>query len=252
MDIKPYQTLSRQIDAYLDGYLSGEELEKFEKLLNADPDLGTEVERVRVARMMIKNEALREKLKTIQSELIFEKIFLSGSKSIWKYVALALVLLLTVIFVFKIFLINNDQLFEEAYHPYILRALDVDEPDNSLLYNFAGKNYQDVVNIYENKPDYNNEINFFAGVSYLELNQPDSAIHTLLKIQEESNKGGDHQYLEDAEYYLGFAYLKDNNVDFSDWYFSKIYHDPDHPYNEKLENWFYLRLRLLKFRKKIF
>jgi tetratricopeptide (TPR) repeat protein len=218
MEVKPYNTLSRQIEAYLDGYLLDEELDKFERLLNADPDLAFEVEKVRVARMMIKNEALREKLKTIQSELIFEKIFSGKSKSIWKYAALFLIAMLAVILVFKIFLINNDILFAENYRTYDLNPISINKPENSILYNYAQKNYQDVVTIYENNPDRNNEMNFFAGVSYLQLDRPDSAISALLKILEISNKGGDHSYLQDAEYYIGFAYLKANNVDFSDWY----------------------------------
>jgi hypothetical protein len=252
MDVKPYHTLGKLIDAYLDGVLLDEELDKFENLLSADHELAHEVEKARVARMMIKNEALREKLKTIQSELIFEKVFAGKAKSVWKYVALILALLVLLVLVFKIFLINNDILFAENYQTYDLNLIDVNKPDNSVLYNYAQKSYQDVVNIYENNPDHSNEMNFFAGVSYLELGQPDSAVATITKILEVSNKGGDHSYLQDAEYYLGFAYLMANNVDFSDWYFSKIYHDPDHMYNDKLNNWFYWRLRLLKFRKKIF
>lgn len=252
MDIKPHHSLSQQIEAYLDGLLEGKELEKFKNLLSSDEELSYEVERVRLARMMIKNEVLREKLRTIQSEEIINRILRTPKKHLFLYSLAACIGIIVVITIIKVFSINSEDLFLENYTSYTINPSKENLLENSILYNFSQRNYQDVVNIYENNPNHSNETFFFAGVSYLELNLPDSAINTLRNIIVEAGKGGDHAYLHDAEYYSGFAYLKFKNVDYSDWYFSKIFHDIDHAYNDQLDKWFYLKLRILKFRKKIF
>ena len=252
MEIKPHHSLSQQIEAYLDGLLEGEELEKFKSLLTSNVELDQEVERVRLARMMIKNEVLRERLKTIQSEEIINRILRTPKKHLFLYSLTAFLGIFFIVVIVKIFSITSEELFLENYTSYTINPSKENLLENSILYNFSQRNYQDVVNIYENNPHHSNEGFFFAGVSYLELNLPDSAINALRSIVVEAGKGGDPAYLHDAEYYIGFAYLKHKNIDYSDWYFSKIFHDIDHAYNDQLDKWFYLKLRILKFRKKIF
>jgi hypothetical protein len=251
MEIKPFHTLGQQIEAYLDELLEGEELEKFQSLLRSDPELAYEVERVRLARTIIKNEELRETLNTIQKEEILNRILNSPKKHLLLYGLGTLLAILLITIIVKVFLINSKTLYEENYTPFTLSPT-ADILDNSILYSYSQQNYQDVVNIFENTPQFSNEMFFYAGVSYLQLGQADSAIVKLRKVISEAGKGGDPSFLDESEYYIGFAYLKVNNVDYSDWYFSKIFHDMDHIYNDQLDKWFYLRLRILKFRKKIF
>ncbi|HYG39670.1 MAG TPA: tetratricopeptide repeat protein [Cytophagales bacterium] len=243
-----------EIDLYLNGSLSDTEMEVFEERLKSDPQLAYEVERHKIARSIIKSASLREKLDFLgRDEFTSKKQGILNKYSIVVKILAVIVLFGLTVFVFELFTLNNDVLFENQYSVYQLN-LSGDKPPShsSVLYSFTSQNYQDVINIYENKSLESNEDTFLSGISYLELNRAEKAIENFLKILTQAQKGGENDYFGDAEYYTGLAYLKINQIDAAYWYFSKIYHDNSHPYNEQVNQWFYWKLRIVKIRKMIF
>ena len=257
MEVNPEQELQEHIDRYLNGSLDNDQVLKFEQKLKEDSSLATEVERIKIARSIIKNYALREKLRSIHTEEITNRgrrSFLGEYSGNAMKIAAGLVLVIVSIFVFQFVTLNKADLYSNQYQSYQVEVSRGDDQsvNNPVVYNYQNSNYQDVVNIYENKPVDSNEAHFLAGNSYLNLRQPLKAIKSFDEIINEATKGGSHDYLEDAEYYLAMAYLENDNLDQAHWYFSKIYHDSDHLYHDKVDRFFYWKLKLLKQREKVF
>lgn len=254
MNYSQGQDYQEEIDLYLDGLLTDREAETFEERLKSDPKLAYDLERHRIARSIIKSPSLREKLNFLSGEdlLYKQRGLFSKYKSLIKVLA-AVVILVFGIFIYELFTLNNDILYQQQYSSYQI-DFHGDKPPthNSILYSFTLENYLDVINIYENKLSDSNEDILIAGISYLELDQGKKAVDAFQRIVSQAEKGGENDFLEDAEYYSGIAYLKINQIDAAYWYFSKIYHDSAHHYNEMVHQWFYWKLRIVKFRKKIF
>ncbi len=244
------------IDRYLRGELAEADRVDFERKLQEDAALYEEVESVRSVRSLLKNYGMRQDLQAIHARKMAEK----GRSSSFQWlgsmpmrIAAGVVLLLASVLVIRMATLNPDSLGTQAdtYQPEVVRgeANTPRSPSHMLLLEYANGNYKSVVSLYNQLRNPAIEDIFIASNAYLALARPDEAIKGFKRVLSQSNETSDRQFYPDAQYYLAWAYLKDNQVGQAESIFSQIHNTPSHPYHKKVGTWFYWQVKLLRWKQ---
>lgn len=205
----------RQIENYLDGNLSKEELLLFEKQFQADEELRKEVSLAKEVNETIKEDdvaALRTKLKKLISpkKSINLKTYLS--------IAASVALLLSAIYTTKHIRINTPKaLYNSFYNTYTAdftkrsaKSPQKNSTEFGLLLYEKGE-FEEAYHVFQNylKENYTNQtIKFFAAVSAIETNRTDEAIKSLSEISTD-----EESLLKfNAKWYLALAYMKKEDL----------------------------------------
>jgi tetratricopeptide (TPR) repeat protein len=112
---------------------------------------------------------------------------------------------------------SADKLYLSYYSPYEVSGTNRsgNEGEVSLqvkaMQKFEQKDYEGAIKIFDEmktNDKTNLSSNFYKGIAYLEMNKPNEAIKSLeIVIKNENN-----ELIADAEWYLGLAYLKANDL----------------------------------------
>ncbi len=239
-------TLDR-IEQYLKGNLSAEEHTRFSDEIAADSDLKEEIDQMQTILKIVSangDAQFLAQLEMIDRDLATENGGLGRLKRIrwvsWAVAAAIVVLLSTWgIFQWNKTPVTPEDLFASHFLPY-----DAPQPIRSNSSETAGLpvdwtayragDYQaaaDVlVGISAEEDALSYLADFYLGQCYLMLNppQPQLAIKAFERVLEK-----DHDYREQAEWYLALAYLKADDLDDSHAHFEEIATNPDHFYQEK-------------------
>jgi len=214
-------SLQEQLEKYLKGEMSGDELKAFEELLVKNSDLLGELALEQELDAVISNADildLKMKLDAIRQSKHHhgsKSTIIASMKSNMKYVAAAAgmgVLITAGVLTFGPGAYSPDKLFDMYY-----------QPDNAVIVNRAGRGNGDV-NIVEalisfqqkdmfeqilaNNPE-NIALRFYNGISYIETEKYDKAIDAFSFIVDNN----DNLYIEHAEWYLALCYLKKDDID---------------------------------------
>lgn len=216
-----------QIEAYLNGSLKNEEKKKFEEKLTANSSLARELALHKMAIDIVRvNEDLEAKryLQSLDRKLTRQN---EQKRAIRTYGILALLLVSFALILF--FRLNSttdkspEQLYAEYFSPYsadfLLKRNESIGPEEEALMHYTNKEYDKVLYIYDNIPDEKttNLMRLLLGVSYLTVDQSDTAILLFVEVIELQN-----QWSGIAEWYLGLAYLKSKNMEAAKQQFQKI------------------------------
>ena len=213
--VKRTPELFEKIERYIKNTLPETQRESFEKEIDTNPALKSEIEKHREVHANFNtNDVLdfRKKLIEIENQLNTKK---GGSKrgfKLFRPIAASLLLLIGVSIV--LFLINKSQkgLFENYYEPYpvedVTRGESSNFPNKIALKYSAGK-YEEIIldleQLVKESPK-NNLHKPYLGNSYLNLNKEDKAIRVFSTINE-------NIYKEEALWYTALCYLKINDIE---------------------------------------
>ncbi len=226
---------SRLVDRYLDGDLYGPELENFKKELESDSGLRAEVKLQREINEAIGERDvidLREKLKFIHESSEARKSrssirrVLTGIPS--QIAASAAIFLLIAVFAIRQTgdVSVAERLFDkyyEKYEPLNIRsgAEEIDQTYQKAVVAYRNQDYEvalmyfeEVLQLDQNKM----EANMLSGASEMEMQRFRKAQKSFSKVIDHN----DNLFIEDAEWFLGFCYLKTNNNEKAVTQFSKI------------------------------
>lgn len=243
-----------QIELYLSGKLSDRERTTFERLLQTDSALAREVENVKITRSLIRNYGLREELKNIHAKVMAEGREEASTIPLSSYVmriAAGLLLLLVSVFVLQLATVSGERVFTSNFNTYPVEMNRGEGNTSKIKSLYSEGNYQDVINTYEQKtsPSPSVEEAFLAGNAFLALSQPQPAIDAFQKIVQ-PNHTNTTQYQEEAEYYLGLAYLQDKQAEKAAQVFKAIRNNPAHLYHDKVDNWWFTwKMQLLQWKE---
>ena len=235
--MKPITKYTEIIDRYLDGELSGEERDSLEKELKTNLELSNELE----LQKEIKNAlgeteiiGLREQLKDINLSYPADKKVISFTRRlinsrITQMAAASVIILLSITLftdILKSDLYTNEKMFEqyyEKYEPLNVRASaninDEIYQDAVLAYN--NEEFEQALLLFEKVLEADQgrmEANIMSGVSNMELNNYQIASGSFNKVIDHN----DNLFMEDAQWYLGFCYLKTENKNKAVEQFTKI------------------------------
>lgn len=244
------------IDRYLRGELPAAERITFERRLREDEAFAEEVERIQSMRSIIRNYGYRKDLRTIHQEAmgIQRKNRVSRTFNTTLRIAATVTLLLVSTLAIRLFTLTPDSLFRQAYEGYQTETVRGEKPNDrssaeQLCEEYANGHYSTVVQLYKQRRMRSIRETFVAANAYLALSQPSQAIPLLRQVMADSNRSGDFTYYQDAEYYLAWAYLKNNQLQKADAFFTSIYQNPYHPYHASINWWFYWQIKLLRLKQ---
>jgi hypothetical protein len=228
----------QMIQAYLEGKMGGEELQKFTSEFESNPELAREIKRFKEIELGLRSigvDNLKEEIKDWEKEYLIHSSETVKVRTIRTYYSVAAIILLLV--VAGIFFFLNRQpdysnLYSQNYTPYedmILDRGDMEEYNESPLkagmeaynmkkYELASKNLSAYL---EQMPE-KYGVALYLGISEMELNQTKSAEKDLMLAQK------DPMFTQQAQWYLCLLYLKSNQPDNALDEINGILRNPDH------------------------
>ena len=224
---------SKIIQRFLDKQMTDQEINDFEQELKNNPELYDElllhndvdsaIKDLIGENMFLKNLELAHQsyMESIEKERSYKTpIFNINPKYLIRYAAAAIVLIVLSVGVYYMISPKTntaDKLYLSYYTPYEVAGTNRsgNEGEESLqmkaMQKFEQKDYASAIKIFEEiKTNGTASLssNFYKGIAYLEMNKPNEAIKSLqIVINNENN-----ELIADAEWYLGLAYLKANDI----------------------------------------
>ena len=238
---------------YIDGELEGEQLSAVRRLIDENPSIHDEYERLSQAREAIKSYGLKTKIGSIHEEMMQELKKDAGQQTgmvrrIIHYsvriAAIILVVLGSITF-YQYMTSTPEKLFRENYLPFSIHETR-GTPSSTLETVYKKGDISDVITAFNALKDPTPGDYFLAGNAFLQNQQPSNAIRAFTALQENNKANNSHYFEEDAEYYLAMAYLAGNDPGKAIPIFEKIRSDKGHAYHRKVTNWFMARIHRLK------
>lgn len=241
---------------YIDGELSGPELEELEQRIASDPALKAEWEGLLMAREAIRSYGLKERVANVHREMMKELKTtpirtISPARRIIRYsIAVAASILIIVLAVagYNFYMLSSNKVFADNYHSYELSVMrDSSQSLSELEKAYVDKNYSGVIQQSYNRP-YTIKENFLRAMSYLELGNNPRAIEAFKQVIAKNESSGTTLMKDDAEYYLALTYLRNRDFDLALDLLEKIRANPRHLYHEKVSSKLIRRVKMLKWR----
>lgn len=252
MDNSTYN--SEQILKWLDGEMTGEEKTSFEQALASNPQLKAEVESLQMAKNAIRSYGLKENVAAIHSEMMQEMQapirMISNRRRIIRYtisVAASILLIFIGITAYNFFSLSADKLYNQQFQSYELSTVRGTESFTPIEKLYQQKDYKAVTQAEKQLQSKTTEENFLTGMSYMELNDLNSAIPEFETVINDRTTS-ETSYRERAEYYLALAYLKAKNYKKAIEQMESIRNDPHHIYHDKFSNSFIRKVKMLSWR----
>jgi len=230
---------SEFIDRYLDKDMSGPELKWFEKELDSNSDLQSELKlQKELNEALGQNDILdlREKLNTIHEMVDPEpkRIRIKRTISVyWTGIAAASAVILVVIG----FLLSNfinpkqtaEELFYQHYEPYVVptnyrSAAEINNVFHKALVEYRNQDYQKALQLFEKvlfEDESRMDVTLLTGISYLEIENYIGANSSFNKVINHN----DNLFIEQAEWYLALCYLKMGELEKAKLQFGKMITD---------------------------
>ncbi len=244
---------SEYIDRFLKGQLSTSEADAFGQRVRQDEALAAEVAGQQSVRSLTRHYGYRQELAAIHRRAMAERRAKSGLGA-WTSplrIAAALTLLFVFAAVLRLSTLSAGGVVEQGYEPY---AADVtrgetyvpQDASQQLVREYANGNYGAVVKSFGQHQFRSPQEVLLAANAYLALSQPARAIPLLQRVVADGNASGNRTAAQDAEYYLAWAYLKNDQLPEADRLFSAIRQNPDHKYHPDVDRSLYLNIKLLR------
>lgn len=244
---------------YLDGEMSQEEREQFEKKLASDEGTRRRLEDLQIARDAVKMYGLKQQVASVHREMIgamkptavLRKM--SRAQKIARYtlrIAAGLVFIAICFLAYNFFNLSSGKLYNEKYAPFELSSVrgENETEINGIEKAYRQQNYQDVVALAEKNIGSSIRDEFLEAVSYLELDKPPEAIDHFSSVISRNRAADRPVYNDEAEYYLALSYLRTQNYEKAIELMNTIRNNPSHLYHEKFTRGFIRKVKMLKWR----
>jgi hypothetical protein len=246
---------------YLDGELTGEELESVKKSIEEQALVRQEFENLRMAKEAIKSYGLQSRIRTIHSGMMQEIKESGGMKAITgnqstagaksgvirmisQYglrVAAVLIVLFGISSAYRYYTVTPEKLFMEKFEVFDLR--ETRSAGSSMEELYKSGNMVALVRQYDTIHFPKPEDCFLAGNAFLVTHQPAKAIAAFTALQQINATGHTHFFDEDAEYFLALSYLANREPQKAIPLFEKIHEDQNNPYHQQVGTWFLTKVK---------
>ena len=236
---------------YLDGELEGEALTSIREKIAASHQLAAELESLRLAKESVKTYGLKKNIAGIHTEMMKELSAAPvphriGIRRMLQYttrIAAMLAIVLGTMVLYQYFSATPQQLFRNNYETFQLHETRGGNTASVLEDPFKKGDMAVVIAAFKKIDNPQPEDYFLNGIAALNLNHAPDAIHSFLALQQNNKVNDVHFFEEDAQYYLGLAYLQNNEPGKALPLFEHIHADQAHTYHRKINSWFMLKLK---------
>ncbi|ALJ04780.1 hypothetical protein APS56_06430 [Pseudalgibacter alginicilyticus] len=223
------QELLEAIERYINGTMNAKELKDFNEYLKIDDEFKTQVEDIKTMLLGIETQSLKEQLNIFHEEIEDKKTHEPQTKNLrfLNYSKIAATAAILIVFGSIWFFSRSPN--QRLYSAYFKPASGL---PTSMNHNSDHFDFYNAMNHY-NHGDYelaiqtwkilsekqinNDTLNYFLGVAHLANKNGDDAIPFLERTVESKNT---FPLINDAYYYLGLAYLNEDNVILAKKYFN--------------------------------
>src|SRR5450631_3568493 len=197
---------------YLDGELDGDQLEAIKKSIDEDGPLRAELEKLYLAKEVMKSYGLKNKIGLLHSDMMQELKMnvapgIGVTRRILRYsvrIAAVVVLLVGLSTLYQYYTVSPEKLFKENFQVFTLRETR-GIPGSLLEDSYKKENMREVIQMFNRLKDPKPEDYFLAGNAFLSSHQPAKAIQAFVALQEKNRTNNTHYFEEDTEYYLALS-----------------------------------------------
>ena len=275
---------AQQIDRYLAGRLTTEEIRQLETALAQDPAGQQAYEDAKMTRSLAQAYGLRDEIRSIRTAMLREstpevtlepmtgtpmtpptKTVARPSETppseakvrplspIFGYagrIAAGLALLIIGFLAFQYATLSGDNLYAEKDTVYQVAASRSSEepnasPEAELEQLYRAQRFDEATTAYEQLNDPSLMAIFLAGNAYLQQDETDQAIAAFREIVRINGSQGINRFEEDAQYYLALSYLKADRPDEALPLLEKINDNPQHSYHALISDYYLWKVKLL-------
>ncbi len=250
MENSPEHT--EKIIQYLDGELTGSELEEFEKLAAADNAVRDELENLGFAREAVQSYGLRQQVASVHKEMMEELKKGGHDAPVRKMypvirttlrIAAGLFIAFLSVGIYQYATVSSSNLYNDNYQPYKLSVARGESNMSELEKDYTNGDFKAAATVFEKPGSPAPKDYLLGGEAYMQTHRPRKAIVAFNKLVADNSAG--NFYKDDAEYYLAESYLENNEPLKAKPLFEKIYADKDHLYHDRISYWTMLKLRIL-------
>lgn len=246
------------LDRYLDGKLEDEASRRLEQDLQEDESLRAQLDALMLSRDAIRSHALRQRMQQLHRDNMVQvreddKVVAlprdtSSSRStyVWPLrIAAALLIGIVVYGAIQYATLSPQAVYEDQYLSYqlpISRSTEYTMTQLDSLY--QQKNYQAVIQRFENQAEASNRDIFLVGLAFLETGNYARAIDNFEQLQQTT----EHEvasFQQETDYYLALAYLQNGQTEQALKLFEKIDASEDHLYRNNISATDLWKIRLL-------
>ncbi|GAB4157614.1 MAG: hypothetical protein Tsb0033_09660 [Winogradskyella sp.] len=217
------------IEAYLNHSLSKDDLLIFEKRLQNEEGFAAKVDDIKTILSGIETQALKEQLDKFHAEMPSTvkdtDVFEPKVKYLqWRKIAVAAALIIAAGSFWFLNRNSNEQLYAEFYSPDPGLPTTMSSTDNYEFYkamvSYKQGDYKNALSTWTNQLKTkvaNDTLNYFVGSALLADKKESESISYLKEV----TNNDDSVFKNDAFYYLGLAYLKNDNLEKAKEYLRK-------------------------------
>ena len=275
---------AQQIDRYLAGRLTTEEIRQLETALAQDSAWQQAYEDAKLTRSLAQAYGLRDDIRLIRTAMLRENTPeatlepMTGTpmtpptetvvrpseapksdakvrplSPVFGYagrIAAGLALLLVGFFGFQYATLSGDDLYAERATVYQVAASRSSEeptasPEDQLEQHYRAQRFAETTTAYEQLNTPSLMAMFLAGNAYLQQDEADQAIAAFQEIVRINGRQGINRFEEDAQYYLALSYLKADRPDEALPLLEKINDNPQHSYHALVGDYYLWKVKFL-------
>jgi len=245
------ESYTEKLVQYLDGDLTGAELEDVERQLAEKKELQQELDNLSLAKKAVQSYGLKARVASVHQQMMQElkEDELPAESKIYPFIrttlkyAASILLLLSLTGTYFYLTSSSAKLYKDNYVPYQLSVTRGESTSSALEKEFIAKNYTGVISTFKSLPNPTNKDYFLVAQVYQLTGEPNKAIRYYRLLS--GNSVTDNSFKDDAEYYLALAYLENNDPVAAKPIFEKIHADPDQLYHDNISYWTLLKVKLL-------
>ncbi len=248
--------MSEKLVQYLDGELTGAEMESLSQHLDANKNLQDELDSLTSAREAIRLYGLQQKVSGIHQQMMDEMQSpvrkINSTKKIIRYsisVAASFLLIIGGYMAYNFYTLSPDKVFASRYQSYqLVTVRDGNTVETPAEKAYREKNYTEVIRIHDAGKDHTLMGEFLCGAAALELKANEKAIKCFKGVLDAGKQTRQPVLKDETEYYLSLSYIRNKSYDNALELMNKIQDDPNHLYNEKITGKLLRQVKMLKWK----
>lgn len=244
MDNSTQYDSDERLFRYIDGEMEEEEKRSLEADLQQDAALLEKLTSLRMAREAILQYGLKNQVASIHQDIMKERNTPVVPMRQNNFRRWAIGVAATVLFAwasiqaYQYFSLTPERVYAQQFSSYELPVLRSEEQKNTseMETAYRDKDFNRVVRLCKLNSGFTARENFLCGMAEMELGNFSDAIRSFNQIIQYNTANATRDYLDEAEYNLALAYLKNGEFNRSLELLRSIHSDPKHVYHRKVSN----------------
>lgn len=240
---------------YMDNELNDTDSKSVQQRLSSDEKLNEQYQYLLAAKQSIQAQGFKQRIQSIQNEFLNErkentqpaKVVKSNTffKTFMR-VAAMFILAVAGFGIYEFATVSTQSVYSENFIAYQLPVNRSNESIDKVNNLYAEGKYADVISNINLKQQKTQQDYFLAAQSYLQLNKPTEAINNFKAVEDLNNKSNSKYFVEETDYYLALAYIKNGNINLAQQQLYKIEADKNHLFYNNAKKISAMQLKVLE------